>query len=386
MVAIVSPFFVQVGWNTTSSTGRLLRTTQLNRFVPSMWNGEPRGVDSLLAAQRVMEMDLDSIEGESAAVDFKSRFDSASKQDWCELIKDIVAMANSGGGLIVVGVEDDGSPSDFTPVTLLSVDPADVTNRIHSYTDQHFAAFEVFSGQRRGHAVGVIEVGSSRIPIVFTAQGGYGVPGGQKSAFVKGSVYFRHGAKSEPGTSDDLREALERELQHVKGFWLDGIGKVMAAPAGSTVQIVHHELRHDPEAIPVRLTTDDGSPVMGASSVVLRDTPEAAAIRLTTDENAPTLSVMQADKIYVYRQKELVRRLAERLNGVSITGHDLQCVRRVHRVDHEPMFSYQAQHSPRKYTEAFVDWLVMKHSEDSEFFRHTREHDRSQPKDDPKGA
>lgn len=295
-----------------------------------------------------MEMDLDAVEGESATVDFKSCFDPTSKQDWCELIKDIVAMANSGGGLIVVGVEDDGSPSDWDLTPLLSVDPADVTNRVHSYTEQHFAAFEVFSGQRRGHAVGVIKVGCSRIPIVFTAHGGYAVSGGQKAAFVKGSVYFRHGAKSEPGTSEDLRGALERELEQVKGFWLDGIGKVMAAPAGSTVQILQHAVTHDPEAIPVRLTTDDGAPVVGASSVALRDTPEATAIRLTTDENAPTLSVMQADKIYRYRQKELVKRLTERLDGVSITGHDLQCVRRVHRVDDDPLFSYQAQHSPRK--------------------------------------
>ena len=109
-------------------------------------------------------------------------------------------------------------------------------------------------------------------------------------------------------------------------------------------------------------------------------------IRLTTDENAPTLSVMQADKIYLYRQKELVKRLAERLDGVSITGHDLQCVRRVHRVDDEPMYCYQAQHSPRKYTEAFVDWLVLKYREDAEFFRLARDRARAQPKNDGERA
>ncbi len=133
---------------------------------------------------------------------------------------------------------------------------------------------------------------------MFTAHGGYAAPGGgQKAAFVKGSVYFRHGAKSEPGTSDDLRQALERELEQVKGFWLDGIGKVMAAPAGSTVQIVQRAitLKDSAEATPVRLTTVDGAPTVGVDSVALRDTPEATAIRLTNDESAPTLSVMQAD-------------------------------------------------------------------------------------------
>jgi len=42
-------------------------------------------------------IDADTVVGESASADFKSSFDPQSKQDWCELIKDIVAMSNSGG-------------------------------------------------------------------------------------------------------------------------------------------------------------------------------------------------------------------------------------------------------------------------------------------------
>jgi len=135
----------------------------------------------------------------------------------------------------------------------------------------------------------VFNIGPSRIPIVFTAHGAYGAPGGgQKTAFVKGSVYFRHGAKSEPGTTDDLRQALERELEVVKDFWLQGIGKVMAAPAGSTVQIVQHDMaiRGSADAA-VRLTTDDGAQSVRLENVALRDVPDATAIRLTRDENAP---------------------------------------------------------------------------------------------------
>jgi hypothetical protein len=222
----------------------------------------------------------------------------------------------------------------------------------------------------------VIDVGPSDIPIVFTAHGGYATPGGQKAAFVKGSVYFRHGAKSEPGTTDDLRQALERKLAQVKGFWLDGIGKIMAAPAGSDVQIVQRAitLREPDDAMPVRLTTDGEAPTVGTSSVALRDAPDAVPIRLTNDENAPTLSVMQADKLYPYRLKELVKRLAERTGGQTAIGtHDLQCVRRVHKIDDDPMFTYQAQHSPRKYAEAFVDWLLSKYAEDSNFFKQARD-------------
>jgi hypothetical protein len=192
---------------------------------------------------------------------------------------------------------------------------------------------------------------------------------------VRGSVYFRHGAKSEPGTTDDLREAIERRLEQVKEFWLSGIGKVMTAPAGSEVQIVQREvtLTNSEEALPVRLTSDGTASVVGINNVTLRDTPGATAIRLTSDENAPTLSVMQADKLYPYRQKELLRTLAERLGGdTTVSSHDLQCVRRAYKVDEDPMFSYQAQHSPRKYTEGFVDWLLNKYQENPEFFHQAR--------------
>lgn len=293
---------------------------------------------NLSKADLGMTIHIDALAGEAASLDFKSSFDPDSKQDWCELIKDMIAMTNSGGGSIVVGLNDDGSPANSNIHSLLAVDPADVTNKIHSYTDQHFAAFEIVEGLCCDTSVAVVKVEASRIPIVFTAHGGYAVPGGQKAAFVKGSVYFRHGAKSEPGTTDDLRLALERELERVKGFWLEGIQKVTAAPAGSTVQIIQQPLTltNSVEAAPIRLTSDKSAQGLSLD-VALRDTPEATAIRLTNDENAPTLSVVQADKLYPHRQKELVQRLSARLEK-AISGHDLQCVRRVHNVDQNPMF------------------------------------------------
>jgi hypothetical protein len=150
----------------------------------------------------------------------------------------------------------------------------------------------------------------------------------------------------------------------------------MAAPEGSTVQIIQNEvtLSDSSDATAVRLTRDEDATAMTVGDVALRDIPEATAIRLTTDESAPTLSVMQADKIYKHRQKELVKRLAERLAGrVIVTSHDLQCVRRVHGIDINPTFTYQAQHSPRKYTDAYVDWLVAQFESDPGFFQKTRE-------------
>jgi hypothetical protein len=80
----------------------------------------------------------------------------------------MIAMSNSGGGLIIVGVNDDGTAAEhYDPSTLLSVDPADITNKIHSYTDHHFATFDIVPDIRNEKPVAVIDIGASDIPILI---------------------------------------------------------------------------------------------------------------------------------------------------------------------------------------------------------------------------
>ncbi len=50
---------------------------------------------------------VEKADNETAGLDFKAAFDPKAAQDWCELIKDVVAMANSGGGIVVFGINDD---------------------------------------------------------------------------------------------------------------------------------------------------------------------------------------------------------------------------------------------------------------------------------------
>jgi hypothetical protein len=100
-------------------------------------------------------------------------------------------------------------------------------------------------------------ISAAAMPIVFAATGNYEVAGKQKNAFQKGTVYFRHGAKSEPGSTDDLRKALEREMDRVRSSWLDGIQKVVTAPPGSSFSVLSDEVRvsGDKDATGVRLVS-----------------------------------------------------------------------------------------------------------------------------------
>src|SRR5262249_3822598 len=79
--------------------------------------------------------------GEGDRLDFKGAFDPSLTGDWCELIKDIIAMAKSGGGCVIVGLNDDGKPSGDNVAAFLALDAADVGNKIHKYTGHHFSDF-----------------------------------------------------------------------------------------------------------------------------------------------------------------------------------------------------------------------------------------------------
>ena len=57
------------------------------------------------AKKSTTEADPAAAAGESRSVDFKESFDPNSGRDWVELVKDIAAMANSGGGHVVFGVK-----------------------------------------------------------------------------------------------------------------------------------------------------------------------------------------------------------------------------------------------------------------------------------------
>ncbi|OQZ07411.1 MAG: hypothetical protein B6D36_00040 [Planctomycetes bacterium UTPLA1] len=286
---------------------------------------------------------------ETNDVDFKATFNSASSRDWLELIKDIAAFANSGGGYILVGVNDDGTPSGHDVSDLLAVDSADLANRLHKYFGQHFSGVELIETEKDARKICAIRVRPARIPIVFARVGEIELPDGKKkTVFAAGTVYFRHGTKSEPGVTDDLRCFLERELEFTRKSWLDGITKVVEAPAGSRFAVLPPE----------------GSPTGPAGSLPMQ---------LTNDPNAPAYYAVPLDETHPHRQKEVVKEVNARLAGKrSINMHDIICIRRVYEVQKQIGFCYTQNYASPRYSQQFVDWIVAQYEGNNDFFELTR--------------
>lgn len=185
--------------------------------------------------QKLIELGQ-SAEGEMRHVDFKEQFDPNSASDWSNVTKDIIAMANSGGGILVFGVTDDGNNAGFDRDVVLKVDPATISNKIHSYTGENFSDFKVIEIKRKTTKYGAILVSQSETPIVFTRNGADTiVRGKQKPIFLKGSLYFRHGTKSEPADTADIRRSIEKILNKTRKSWFEGVRKISNISASEEV-------------------------------------------------------------------------------------------------------------------------------------------------------
>lgn len=286
---------------------------------------------------------------EASDLDFKLEWDYTRNADCLEIVKDIIAMANSGGGAILIGADDNGNPVNPADPAK-RCDPAVLNDKIFKYTGIQPTFVEMGLVERSGVHLQAIFVGEADIPIPFLNPGTYELPDKkQKTVFGKGTVYFRHSAKSEPATHDDFRQFLDRDFQRRKKFLLEGIAKVIEAPPSSTITVFSGPLK-------------------------VTDSPDATAVRITTDPTAPMISAPMVDKTHPYRQKELLEKVNTRLPaGKRITTHDFLCIRRTQYIHRDLKYCYNMNWSSPRYSEACVDWLVEQITGDDAFVHRARE-------------
>jgi hypothetical protein len=200
---------------------------------------------------------------ESKYIDFKESVNLEQTRDWCEIVKDVVAMANSGGGCILFGVKNNGVSSNWNVDPILSLDPALITDKINKYTGDQFSEFDIRALTRNDKKIAAFVIDAAQHPLIFTRPGTYDIGDGkQGNAFAQGTIYFRHGAKSEPGNSKDLMGYIDRRVDEIRKSWLGNIRKVVQAPQGHKISILPPNVfeSDDPSAVPIRITDDPHAP------------------------------------------------------------------------------------------------------------------------------
>ena len=269
---------------------------------------------------------------ESKRVVLAEDFDPTREGDWIEVIKHVVALANSGGGVVVVSEPE--------------LAHEEIRGRLARYAAPQFGGWEIYPVSREGETWTAIVVADVEgVPLVFTHEGRYvDRSGEERVAFTPGSLLFRHGARSEAATGEDVRRFITRQLDATRQQWLANIRAVMHAPGGAEIAVVETAERDE-----------QGRPTL---------------IRLTTDPTAPLYGQIDPDLSHPYRQKEVVREVNARLDGRVVNAFDILSVRRIHEISEEtrPDFVHVPKFGSPQYSDAFVDWLVEQDTKDPEFF------------------
>jgi hypothetical protein len=282
----------------------------------------------------------------SKHVAMRGAFDAASPAFLVELVKDVAAFANSGGGVIVFEGPD-AAGAGAAP--LASADLAAVKRAIRGHTGVDLVGLESTSVSRGGVDLPALVVLAEDAPIVFAKPGTYVANDGtEKTAFAAGTIYFRHGARSVPGSGADLLAWRDRTVARFRRDWLAGIRKVVRAPAGSMVSVV------SPDVADVHL----GS---------------VAAGEFTGEPGAVAIVPRNAEEIWPYRRSELLQRINEKLVGKRLNAHDIQCINwKIHVLD-RPDFSYRSHHQASvQYSPAYADWIAEQMRRDPDFLRRAR--------------
>jgi hypothetical protein len=291
---------------------------------------------------------------ESKQIEFKQAFDF-SDRDWLEkIVRSIVAMANSGGGIIVFGLNRDGNIAGIDVKPILGIDQATITDKVNAYTQSQFSDFEIKPIEKNGTILATILVRGATLPMVFTKEGAYYIPSKKSEgiAFARGTIYFRHGAKSEPGNSDDLREVVERQQQIARKEMLANVQLIAEVQTGSQIKVLPPLVRlsDDPGAMPVRNTNDPSAPT------IFRET-------ITVNPN----------ETHKFSRNDLVIRLQELLpENIVFNSYDVFALRKVFDVDKNPNFYFKPKFGSPQYSSEFINWILIRYKEDNGFFSKTR--------------
>lgn len=233
-----------------------------------------------------------------------------------ELARDISAMANSGGGVVVVRG---------------AVEEEFLHEELERHVEPEFDGFETHD---------VVRGGTPATAIVVDA-----VVGSPLVCVDDGELYVRRGGRSRRAAGDDVRDFILRQLNATRRQWIANIRQVMHAPDRAEVAIVETAERDE-----------EGRPTL---------------IRLTTDPHAPLYGQVDPDQSHPYRQKEVIAETNERLDGHrSVNAFDVLSVRRVYEITEEsrPEFVHVPKFGSPQYSDAFVDWLVEQDARDPAFF------------------
>jgi hypothetical protein len=192
---------------------------------------------------------------------------------WEKLVRDVAAIANSGGGRLDLPVDSNACPISVILVT-------EIVARLAHCTGSKFDDVQLANRTAGTPDVWELEVGPAEFPIGFK-QPFDGNTLGESSPlarpFVPGVFYFWHDGKSTLATSDDFQALVERRVNDARQRWSKEIGRVLSRPLAPRRR--KRRARRGTKQSP-------------------RSSNDLQPVRIVNDANAPALQPQHVDQLY----------------------------------------------------------------------------------------
>jgi hypothetical protein len=202
-------------------------------------------------------------------------------REWAELCRDIAAFANSGGGVILLGVGDDCSRLGLAASLSELLDSAKIIDQLRRKAPGAAIVTSYREVKYYGKHFGALIVAPLVTPLIFDTEWGYNaIDGSHKLVIRPGVLYVRTPGKSAPARQADVREIWQRSVDLAAQKTLARIERVaslppdadlIVAPQGATdegfVLVSGHKGR------PVRIVDDPTAPAVRLREVLSTDAP-----------------------------------------------------------------------------------------------------------------
>lgn len=226
---------------------------------------------------------------ENETTDLKLTFDPKDPRAMLELIKDIVALANSGGGTLEIGSSEMNTPG-VDETLLKELDSAKIMDKVNRY----IAPGKTLIGHRvaklrTGKCVVHLTVESrGKYPYVFTKDGQYTKDGRTRNVFREGDIYVRRGSQSVRVSYSDMVRIVDEAEERGRQSFVEQLHEVaknmVRLPEGSR---------------PIVLATSPTGDMMGAPAAMV----DLVLYRRQTGDSSAILSPQELLTIFVQRHQ-----------------------------------------------------------------------------------
>lgn len=180
---------------------------------------------------------------EDAAFERKSTLDLDQPKDRVRLVKEIAAMANSGGGVIVIGAEDDGTEVGIHEDLAKQLDPARIGDLLDRFLRPDRLEVKLRDRVLPNGKV-VVEVVVPPVadpPLVLCRPGNYEQDGKQDVLFPAQAVFVRRNTRAEPARREDYRQWRHEAIERARAEIIERLAMVVEAPSDARVRVVSGE-------------------------------------------------------------------------------------------------------------------------------------------------